>query len=385
MAPGSYACRRPCVNTPVDLAGELDKLVGAQSPARRSNAGSDEALIPLEASTPPFVPPTSKDLFTKFMKVFMETTQAQAQVLAEPQKRPLKARTPETYSGKSHMDCYHFCQQCEDYFETSGAMGMNHTPFATTFLCGTVSLRWAQHKRRHKSATPITWSEFKNFLRKNLGDSQAFINSIWSKFRRDFQYQLEEAQDYASHLQHLQLILVEFGTIGAPNEPTMVCYFQEGLKPSIKVEMKQQNWASTSFKEIVQRTVNVEAKAGLRSSTIVRDSDARSPRGHRLSHNTFSKVQTQGTTAKKPRAEEPWPKEAKQANGKAPTPLRSDELIKPTRQKKKKKYWKKKGDRKNSSPATKDNAIEGKKGDGKCYNCQKKGHIMRNCPEPPKN
>ena len=57
-------------------------------------------------------------------------------------------------------------------------------------------------------------------------------------FRKDSQYQFEEAWDYASHLQHLQSILVEIDTIGAPNEPTMICYFQEGLKPFIKVEME---------------------------------------------------------------------------------------------------------------------------------------------------
>ena len=88
MAPGFCTTRRSsCVNTLVDPAGELDELVG-QGPAKRSNAGSNEspteALTPLEASTLPLVPPTSKDLFTKFMKVFMETTQAQAQALAEP-------------------------------------------------------------------------------------------------------------------------------------------------------------------------------------------------------------------------------------------------------------------------------------------------------------
>ena len=123
------------------------------------------------------------------------------------------------------MDCYHFCQQCEDYFKASGATGMNRTSFAATFFRGTVSLKWAQHKRRHKNATPITWPEFKNFLQKDLGDSQAFIDSIRSKFRRDSQYQLEKARDYASHLQHFQSILVRFGTIGAPNEPTIICYF----------------------------------------------------------------------------------------------------------------------------------------------------------------
>ena len=46
------------------------------------------------------------------------------------------------------------------------------------------------------------------------------------------------------------------------------------------------------FEEMMQKTVNAEAKAGLRSSAMVRDSDIRCPRGHRLSNNTASKVQT---------------------------------------------------------------------------------------------
>ena len=86
------------------------------------------------------------------------------------------------------MDSYHFCQQCGDDFEISGATRMNHTPFAATFLRGTFNLKWAQHKHRHKSATLITRPKFKNFLQKDLGDSQAFIDSIWNKFRRDSQY-----------------------------------------------------------------------------------------------------------------------------------------------------------------------------------------------------
>ena len=144
MAPGFCTTRRSsCVNISVNPARELDELAGAQDPARRSNAGSHkaptEAPTPLEASTPPLVPPTSEDLFTKFMKVFMETTQARDQL--EPREHLLKARTRETYSGKSHMDYYHFYQQCEDYFKTSSATGMNHTPFAATFLCVAISLR----------------------------------------------------------------------------------------------------------------------------------------------------------------------------------------------------------------------------------------------------
>ena len=122
------------------------------------------------------------------MKVFMKMTQAQAQVLAEPQEQLLKAQTLEIYWGKSHMECYHFCQQCEDHFKTSGITGINCTPFAALFLRGSISIKWAEHKCRHESATPITWSDFKTFLQKDLGSLQAFIDSIWSKFRRDSQY-----------------------------------------------------------------------------------------------------------------------------------------------------------------------------------------------------
>ena len=141
MAPGSCTTRRSSrVNLSADIPREQDELANAPG---RSDAGSNEAPTPPEASIPSLVPPTSEDLFTKFMKVFMETTQAQAQALVESRERLLKARTPETYSEKSHMDCYSFCQQCENYFETSGATGMNRTSFAAIFFRDTISLRWA--------------------------------------------------------------------------------------------------------------------------------------------------------------------------------------------------------------------------------------------------
>ena len=174
----------------------------------------------------------------------------------------------------------------------------------------------------------------------------------------------------------------------------MICYFRESLKPFIKVEMEQQDRKSMDFEEIVQRAVNAKAKAGRRSSTMVRESDARCPKGRHPSHNTSSKVQTQGTTAKEPHTEEPRPKEAKPTNGKNPARPRSDsaEPEKISRTDKKKEYFekkKKKWDRKNNTPATGDNANKigekKKRSDDRCYNCQKKGHFSRNCPEPPKN
>ena len=49
----------------------------------------------------------------------------------------------------------------------------------------------------------MTWAKFKDFFRKNLGDNRVFANSIYSKFRQDFQYQAEFVLDWAAHLKYL--------------------------------------------------------------------------------------------------------------------------------------------------------------------------------------
>ena len=170
----------------------------------------------------------------------------------------------------------------------------------------------------------------------------------------------------------------------------MICYFREDLKPSIKVEMEQQDRESMDFEEMVQRAVNAEAKAGLRSSTMVRESDARCPRGHRPSHNTSSKVQTQGSSHKdSPRSEEPKHKEPK------PAPSRDDAAEpakKEDKKDKKKKLQNRRREQNKQTPATGDNAEVPRKkrkrrdsNEVTYFNCDKKGHYASNCTEPPKN
>ena len=129
------------------------------------------------------------ELFKQFLKAYLETqVPGRTKVDSEPRKQPLKARFPDLYHNNSHMDCYQFCQQCEDYFETAGAKKPNKIPFAALFLRGLVTHRWLQHKRCYDGAMPMTWVEFKNFLRKNLGDFRAFVDSIWKKVKCDSQY-----------------------------------------------------------------------------------------------------------------------------------------------------------------------------------------------------
>ncbi len=91
----------------------------------------------------------------------------------------LKAKTPDVYRGRSHMECYNFCQQCEDHFATCGATGPNRIPFAASFLQDQINFRWQQHKQKleAESSFPISWDEFKAFLQKALRDSRTFVDN----------------------------------------------------------------------------------------------------------------------------------------------------------------------------------------------------------------
>lgn len=73
---------------------------------------------------------------------------------------------------------------CEDHLNTAGATGSNRTPFAALFFRGRISFRWHQHKRRVEGVAPLSWVDFKTFLQKNLGDSRAFVDTIWTRVKR---------------------------------------------------------------------------------------------------------------------------------------------------------------------------------------------------------
>ena len=105
------------------------------------------------------------------------------------------------------------------------------------------------------------------------------------------------------------------------------------------------------FEEMVQRAINAEAKTGLRSSTMVRDLDACCPRGHCLSYNTSSKVQSQGCKDSSC-SEEPKSKDPKLApsHDNAAKPAKKED-----RKNKKKKLQNRRWERNKQTPATGDN------------------------------
>ncbi len=140
------------------------------------------------------------------------------------------------------------------------------------------------------------------FLRKALGDSQAFLDSYWTKIRRDSQYQQEEVLDWAAHLEHLQAVLKEFNPSDAPNKTTLIRYFREGLRPSIWAQLDHRGRDLDGWEEVVEKAGDAEAKANLQPPFYVRDIDAKCPKGHRPSsrnkENTYREPQNEASKDK---------------------------------------------------------------------------------------
>ena len=112
----------------------------------------------------------------------------------------------------------------------------------------------------------MTWEEFKDFLRKNLGDNRAFANSILSQFRRISQHQQEPVLEWAAHLEHLQSILLAYNPVGAPAEPTMLR--PKAVHPGRVAERGPRIGELSPDKAVV-----AEAKTNLRSRAITKDMD----------------------------------------------------------------------------------------------------------------
>ena len=149
--------------------------------------------------------PIAKYTEEDLQRIFQTVLKAWAPPSNGPREKPLKAKLPDVYCGKSHIECYNFCQQCEDYFTIARAKGPNRILFAAFFLRDRINFCWQQYKRKHEaeSTVLISWEEFKTFLCQSLGDSQAFVYSYWVKIKKNSQYQHENILDLTAHLEYL--------------------------------------------------------------------------------------------------------------------------------------------------------------------------------------
>ena len=59
---------------------------------------------------------------------------------------------------------------------------------------------------------------------------------------------------------------MEFDPATAPTESTIVKYFEEGLKSSIKAEMNYDTTHLEDYEELIAKVVRAEAKTGLQPS-----------------------------------------------------------------------------------------------------------------------
>ena len=153
------ARRSPCWNAPptgkYELAGAApgpaptegsDTFTLAPAVSRVPTPTPSDALVAALSLSPALaatVPSSDNKLFKQFIKAYLEAqVSSRTKVDPEPRKQPLKAQFPDLYYGNSHMDCYRFCQQCDNHFKTARAKGPNKTLFATLFLRGSVIQRW---------------------------------------------------------------------------------------------------------------------------------------------------------------------------------------------------------------------------------------------------
>ena len=175
----------------------------------------------------------------------------------------------------------------------------------------------------------------------------------------------------------------------------MIPYFQQGLCLSIKVEMEQRGRELNSFKELVKKAVNAEAKAALQLRSYTRKTDQHCLQGSRPS---AAKASTQSQPMKDPRVEKPKkPQESKASALQRSDSAKTSEQARKKKKKKDKQHWGQKPQ--NSAPATRVNSTTTSVGhlsaSGRsqpqkdlsqiiCYNCNKKGHYATKCLEPPK-
>ena len=257
----SSACRSPCQNShngEDELAGRTPtKGSDRRTPAPAASRAPTPAVVPVvtlfaaSGSTDSSVVRYLEDDLQRILSTVLDSrpfTPILAPVVTAaphykgPRERPLKTWFPDIYQGKTHLEYYNFFQQCKDYFATAGATGSNRVPFAATFLKDTALFRWQQHQRKIKDQpnVSISWEGFKAFFCQSLGESKAFVDTIWSTIRKDYQHQFEEVMNWAAHFEHLQTVLQEFNADVVILESVWIRLFRDGLRPSIRAQSEQE-------------------------------------------------------------------------------------------------------------------------------------------------
>ncbi len=176
-------------------------------------------------------------------------------------------------------------------------------------------------------------------------------------------------------------MLKEFDPSGTLNKTTLIHYFRERLRPSIRAQFDYRGRDLDGWEEVVEKAGDVEAKANLQPPFYIRDIDARCPKGHRPSAKKDKE-----DTYREPQ------NEASKDKNKVESHSSSTSANQPQTQASKKDKHGCRGGH-GGHPATRVNATKiankGKPSKDlshiKCYTCHQKSHYATKCPDKPKN
>ena len=112
-------------------------------------------------------------------------------------------------------------------------------------------------------------------------------------------------------MEHLKAFLWEFNSVAASNEDTMIRYFQKNLRASIQAPLDVRDRDLDFWDEVVDKTVNAEAKASLQAlsgtkkidswcsqdqqSTKKDDKDSKDYNKNKSSQNSPANISSSGT------------------------------------------------------------------------------------------
>ena len=104
--------------------------------------------------------------------------------------------------------------------------------------------------------------------------------------------------------------MLKFDADRVSRELIMIKYFQKGLKPFIQAEINHRGRKLDSFKDTMQKTVNVEAKVSFWPHSVACETDQYCPWGTRPAN--FIAAKSQSSPMKDPRVEKPraWTQKA---------------------------------------------------------------------------
>ena len=88
--------------------------------------------------------------------------------------------------------------------------------------------------------------------------------------------------DWAAHLKQLQTVLKEFDPAAAPNEEVLICYFCNGLRPSIWAQSNKRGWDLDIWEETIKKAIDVEAKRAYQPQFLMKEMVSCCPQYHRF-------------------------------------------------------------------------------------------------------